>query len=393
VLKFLSWLPGALGGGLMLTMQVGPSEAEVNFCKWIRAVGLTTEERCIAVPHLEAILWGSAALLIAITVGLLISYARHSRKPPVRRRTQRGKSAPRESISKINLSAAPILLAQEGLFPAKYIQVSVRSIGNTLGCQVMLDTVARIDDGAAAVVYDQPLNAGWSGIPDRAIDMNDGQEVRANLFSVSRHIPLEKWLLIPRTVHPDEALRVAVAPVGLYRLTVTASSKSTPPEKRTFTLRWGGSIDDVEFQEGGKSAASKPIGAQADPVKLEPLPDWPIRDLFFHINPNVLDTQPNDEAPWQTLGNSIRDAFALGQLKVWGRRALDSLAPVLGEHSVLVEIEPTYWQDGEFTYTFFHDDTNNRPQTHIWGLNKQDLLTYTDLRVNRAQAERIWAKG
>jgi hypothetical protein len=47
------------------------------------------------------------------------------------------------------------------------------------------------------------------------------------------------------------------------------------------------------------------------------VPDWPVRDLFFHIDPNVLDIRPDDEAPWQTVGNSIRDAFALGQLKVW----------------------------------------------------------------------------
>jgi hypothetical protein len=103
----------------------------------------------------------------------------------------------------------------------------------------------------------------------------------------------------------------------------------------------------------GNREISALAGAKTLAGHQELLPDWPIRNLFFYINPDVLDPTPDDEAPWQTLGNSIRDAFALGQLKVWGRRALDSLAPLLGEHTVLVKIEPTYWESAELTYTFF----------------------------------------
>jgi hypothetical protein len=72
-----------------------------------------------------------------------------------------------------------------------------------------------------------------------------------------------------------------------------------------------------------------------------------------------------------------------------GRKSLDGLAPSLGEHSVPIEIEPAYWQDAEFAYTFFADHTNSRPQTHIWGPNKQGWPIYTDLCVNRAQAESV----
>jgi hypothetical protein len=141
----------------------------------------------------------------------------------------------------------------------------------------------------------------------------------------------------------------------------------------------------------GNREISALAGAKTLAGHQELLPDWPIRNLFFYINPDVLDPTPDDEAPWQTLGNSIRDAFALGQLKVWGRRALDSLAPLLGEHTVLVKIEPTYWESAELTYTFFFDDENSRPQTHIWGPNNQALPIYTDLRVNQAQAESVFS--
>ena len=129
------------------------------------------------------------------------------------------------------------------------------------------------------------------------------------------------------------------------------------------------------------------------PPDIREIPDWALRELFHYVNPNVLDAQPDDEAPWQTLGNSIRDAFALGHCKVWGRRATDSLAPLLGEHEVLVEIDPSYWQIAQFTYTFFFDENKARPETHIWGPNPQAWPSYTDLRVNRAQAAKVWTKG
>jgi hypothetical protein len=130
-------------------------------------------------------------------------------------------------------------------------------------------------------------------------------------------------------------------------------------------------------------------GAFPDEMATNALPDWPIRNLFFHINPNVLDVQPDDDAPWQTLRNRIRDALALGKFTIWGRIFND--VPLLGLHSVPEKIETVFWKDAEFTYTFFIEDNNGRPETHIWGPKKQELPTYTDLRVNQKQAE-AWAK-
>jgi hypothetical protein len=59
----------------------------------------------------------------------------------------------------------------------------------------------------------------------------------------------EKWLLIPQTIHRDEALRIAVAPSGLYRLSVTISSKTITSEKQTYFLFWDGTFDNVKFDD------------------------------------------------------------------------------------------------------------------------------------------------
>jgi hypothetical protein len=156
--------------------------------------------------------------------------------------------------SPITLSAA-IQDAQEGSSAAKYIQIVVCATEDLFGCQVILNAVAKENGDVVSVVYDQPLNAAWGGIPDRVIDINNGQEMRANLFSVSRQgtqvdsygRPPEVWHLLPRTFHPDSALGNAIAAAGVYQLTVTASSRATKSETRTFRLRWGGHLNEVVF--------------------------------------------------------------------------------------------------------------------------------------------------
>jgi hypothetical protein len=45
------------------------------------------------------------------------------------------------------------------------------------------------------------------------------------------------------------------------------------------------------------------------------LPDWPIGELFCHVDPDVLDRTTEGE-PYQVVANKLKDAFALNQLKV-----------------------------------------------------------------------------
>jgi hypothetical protein len=125
-------------------------------------------------------LWGWLLILAGIVAVACFEYAVRRSSP---KRTAVVSIV--ESGPKINLSAAPVQIAQEGLFPAKYIQIAVHAVGSLPGCQVTLNEVAKVDGGSTTVVYDQPLNARWSGTPALAIDINDGQETRANLFSIS----------------------------------------------------------------------------------------------------------------------------------------------------------------------------------------------------------------
>jgi len=147
----------------------------------------------------------------------------------------------------ILLSAAPILNAQTGPHVAKYVQVAIKAQGSLLGCQVTLCSVAKIDGQSERIVYQQPLNARWSGLPESATDINDGQELHANLFSVQYVEAHKKYLLIPETIHQDEALRLAVARSGVYYITVLASSKSASAQKKRFVMSWGESIEAIEF--------------------------------------------------------------------------------------------------------------------------------------------------
>ena len=151
-------------------------------------------------------------------------------------------------LPRMELSAA-ITDTDEGAYPAKYLQVGVAAVGNVLGCEVMLRNVFRVNNRLVITTYSQPLNAGWSGISNRTVDINDGQEKRANLFSVSYIASDGEWRLRPRTEHEDFGLAKAVWTPGVYRFAVQASSKTTAPEEKIFELRWDGTLQSVRFYE------------------------------------------------------------------------------------------------------------------------------------------------
>jgi hypothetical protein len=75
---------------------------------------------------------------------------------------------------------------------------------------------------------------------------------------------------------------------------------------------------------GGEAGTARihftaPSGNQAELTALKTGPDWPIQDLFTHINPDLLvrvDDAVGDS--WDDIGNDIRDHAALGQLKNLG---------------------------------------------------------------------------
>jgi hypothetical protein len=111
--------------------------------------------------------------------------------------------------------------------------------------------------------------------------------------------------------------------------------------------------------------------------------DWTIRELFLYIRPDVLEN--HDEKRWEAVGTDIMDKASTMQLNVWGRliggdqrRAALSLIPL------------DYWQRAQFTFSFFPDGREN--DSHVHRDDRGRVTDYADLRVNRAQAQRLWPK-
>jgi hypothetical protein len=132
-----------------------------------------------------------------------------------------------------------------------------------------------------------------------------------------------------------------------------------------------------------------PSANQAQVTALTTGPDWPIHDLFTHINPDLLvrvDDGVGDS--WDEIGNDIRDHAALGQLKIWGRPVRNELGRMLGEREALRLVEPSYWTTAFFTYNFFDNTAGDAPHTYLEV--GRSGVEYTDLRVNRAEASLIW---
>ena len=112
-------------------------------------------------------------------------------------------------------------------------------------------------------------------------------------------------------------------------------------------------------------------------------PDWLIRDLFYALEPNVLD-EPN----WLAVGQVVRDNLALGRLKCWGRPINDDwIAKMVSPRQPApIEVPHTYWQHADFSYQFFSEDFGEwAPHTHPDDMYS-GIPSYTDLMFNKAEA-------
>lgn len=148
--------------------------------------------------------------------------------------------------------------------------------------------------------------------------------------------------------------------------------------------------DRAEDAESRLAAAG---GAPGDAGPL--LPNWSITDLFFNLRPDVLESQGGDAGEWEvnvweSVEQMFRDAAALGQLKVWGRRFDTSgMAQVLNEVNPPKAIDPSYWHDASLTHDFYTDH-NPLLRPHTYPKAGSNQITYCDLRVNQEQALAIW---
>lgn len=141
-------------------------------------------------------------------------------------------------------------------------------------------------------------------------------------------------------------------------------------------------LDEIDRIE--KDGAAVPSSAS----NLEEIaPDWRIDELFCYLNQNVLDRSQADRAPWETVGNQIRDQLALGRLMSWGR-ACHADGKLFGEISPLQEIKPIYWHSANFTYDFFDSTAKNKP--HTYAFPGRGEISYTDIWVSQIEAKKLW---
>jgi hypothetical protein len=107
-------------------------------------------------------------------------------------------------------------------------------------------------------------------------------------------------------------------------------------------------------------------------------PDWRIRELFQHINPDGLMERGN----YEKVGLDVLDKLSTMQLLAWGRR--DRGRP-------LEMIDYQSWSRARFTYWFLADDHDEAEHVTFHSLLTVDE-TFRDLRVNKGTALRLWRK-
>lgn len=114
------------------------------------------------------------------------------------------------------------------------------------------------------------------------------------------------------------------------------------------------------------------------------LPDWPIRDLFKHIRPDLGDRDGNVA---RDVAADVSNRFGTGQLLVWGNEIPAGAARQLP----LAPIHPSYWQDARFDFDFLRPDRHPTERQAI-AIRTRDppLSDYANLLVSRTQALSIW---
>lgn len=115
-----------------------------------------------------------------------------------------------------------------------------------------------------------------------------------------------------------------------------------------------------------------------------PFPDWTIRELFFYLRPDLVDD--HTAVLWERVGSEVKDQLSIGRLQIWGR---EILRPNRIRTS-LQEIEKSYWVQAVFSYWFLAE--NHEEVNHTFTNKGVNLTEYCDLRVNKAQALKIWPK-
>jgi hypothetical protein len=143
--------------------------------------------------------------------------------------------------------------------------------------------------------------------------------------------------------------------------------------------------------EGGLSVTTHTI--HADTINPQPpfvpdtavygVPDWPIHDLFYYLRPDINLRGPTSE--FDEIGNDVLDKLSTGQLSAWGREMVRAATTT---YLNLAPIDRSYWKAARFIYIFLLD--GHERDIHVTQNRPSSLPDYGDLRVNRAEAVKLW---
>lgn len=144
----------------------------------------------------------------------------------------------------------------------------------------------------------------------------------------------------------------------------------------------------VSLQTEVVRAASLPNHNSPPPTKAVTwVPDWPIRNLFFRLNPNL--RQDKSKADFDTLADEITNKLSTGQLLAWGR-AID------GSRTLpLFPIPEDYWLHAKLNIWLLDDEAGggNILQAAPSSLSAASKSQYREIMINQAQALIEWPKA
>jgi hypothetical protein len=109
-------------------------------------------------------------------------------------------------------------------------------------------------------------------------------------------------------------------------------------------------------------------------------PDWPIRQVYFHIDPSVLDNNR-----WEAVGADIQNRLATGSIKAWGQLDDGQLRP-------LTPIPQEFWAKADLMDNFFLEGNRTEELIHaqLYDTTSRTRTSYRNLRFNGAEVLRAW---
>jgi hypothetical protein len=116
--------------------------------------------------------------------------------------------------------------------------------------------------------------------------------------------------------------------------------------------------------------------------EVSDVPNWPIRSLFLHIQPDV----QASESHWKAACSEILDKFSTSRLKVWGRQFL-----LNNQRRNLTPIPAEEWRHARFSNWRMDLNAEQGPHAEVVPTATGAApKIYVDLQVNKAEALKIW---